>query len=55
MREMRQLLGVLSPNDRPDDPRVSDRPAPGLADVPVLLDNVTAGGVTVTWQTDVDP
>lgn len=55
MREMRQLLGVLSPADRPGDAPPQDQPAPGLADLSVLVENIRAGGVAVTLNTDVDP
>jgi signal transduction histidine kinase len=55
MREMRQLLGVLSPGSPPQDAQPADRPAPGLADLPVLVENIRAGGVAVTLHTDVDP
>jgi signal transduction histidine kinase len=53
MREMRHLLGVLT-SDATDSVR-PDAPAPGLLDLPALIDNVRAGGVAITWQTDVDP
>jgi signal transduction histidine kinase len=54
MREMRQLLGVLTANGS-GATNESDAPAPGLAALPVLIDNVKAGGVAITWETDVDP
>jgi signal transduction histidine kinase len=47
MREMRELLGVLR------DPSEAETPAPGLADIAALVDNVRAGGVAVT--ADVSP
>jgi len=55
MREMRQLLGVLTASDAEFTGQESDAPAPGLAALPALIDNVNAGGVAITWETDVDP
>ena len=55
MREMRQLLDILTANDvgeRVDEPGA---PAPGLPALPALIENVRAGGVAITWETDVDP
>ena len=46
MREMRQLLAVL--RDRPGTGSERDGPAPGLAGIATLVDNVRAGGVAVT-------
>jgi len=51
MREMRQLLGVLAGRDLGG----GLAPAPGLADLPALVDNVRSAGLSVTWETDVDP
>jgi signal transduction histidine kinase len=44
LREMRRLLGVL----RDDDGERSHTPAPGLADVPSLVEDVRAAGVPVS-------
>ncbi len=55
MREMRQLLGVLTANGSEVTTGTSDAPAPGLAALPALIDNVKVGGVAITWETDVDP
>lgn len=44
LAEMRRLLGVL----RDDDGTRSHAPAPGLADLPRLVDDVRAAGVPVT-------
>ena len=52
MREMRQLLGVLAGRDA--DTGGSFAPAPGLGELPALVDNTRSAGVTVTWETDVD-
>jgi signal transduction histidine kinase len=45
MREMRQLLGVL--RDRSGTGSELDAPAPSLADIATLVNNVRAGGVAV--------
>ena len=55
MREMRQLLGILTATDPEVTTEASGTPAPGLAALPALIDNVKAGGVAITWETDVDP
>jgi signal transduction histidine kinase len=55
MREMRQLLGVLTANESAATADGSDAPAPGLAELPGLIRNVEAGGLAITWETDVDP
>ncbi len=55
MREMRELLDVLTANDVGERGDESGAPAPGLPALPALIENVRAGGVAVTWETDVDP
>jgi signal transduction histidine kinase len=55
MQEMRQLLGVLTADGSQGTSESSDAPAPGLTALPALIDNVKAGGVAITWETDVDP
>jgi len=50
MREMRQLLGVVTN----EEASAAESPAPGLDDIPALVDNIRVGGVVVTWETDVD-
>ena len=58
MREMRELLGVLRGiedaefTDADRDPSVP--PAPGLADIATLVDNVRLAGVAVTAETEGD-
>ena len=59
LREMRELLGVLrgigdaeaAENVEED---ASRPPAPGLADIASLIDNVRLGGVAVTWESEGD-
>jgi signal transduction histidine kinase len=55
MREMRQLLGVLTANGSDASMDSSEAPIPGLAALPTLIENVKTGGVAITWETDVDP
>jgi signal transduction histidine kinase len=55
MREMRQLLGVLTADNRGSPGTEPDAPAPGLPALPALIENVRAGGVAITWETDVEP
>jgi signal transduction histidine kinase len=51
LTELRRLLGVL----RDDDGARSHAPAPGLADVPRLVDDVRAAGVPVRLTIDGTP
>jgi signal transduction histidine kinase len=51
LTELRRLLGVL----RDDDGARSNAPAPGLADVPQLVDDVRAAGVPVRLTIDGTP
>lgn len=56
MREMRELLGVLRGMDGAEftdaDRDPSGPPAPGLADIATLVDNVRLAGVAVTAETE---
>ncbi len=52
LAEMRRLLGVLRPDG---DPATALTPAPGLADVPDLVEQVRAGGVQADVQVRGEP
>jgi signal transduction histidine kinase len=59
-REMRELLGVLRGIGGAESTEDADRdasrpPAPGLADIASLVDNVRLGGVAVTAESEGDP
>jgi signal transduction histidine kinase len=53
MREMRQLLGVLTSNSG-QTVSPPDR-APGLHDLAELIENLEAGGVAIDWLIDINP
>jgi signal transduction histidine kinase len=50
LAEMRRLLGVLRTDDEHGEATLA--PAPGLADLPVLVDSVRAAGVDVSLHVD---
>ncbi len=49
--EMRRMLGVLR---QPDEPGAALTPAPGLADLPVLVDQLAEAGLAVTVREEGD-
>jgi len=63
MTELRHLLGLLSPADAPgDEPGIPDGPAhaelepqPGLAQLPALVDRLTAAGLPIVLRVGEPP